>query len=152
MTTTKTGAHLYSNREEIAALARTWLGTPYHHQAYVKGVGADCLGLLRGMFIEMYGHDPEAPPRYSEAWGEADAEELLLQAAQTHLAPVDYPGYKLADVLVFRVKNAVSAKHCAIVSGPDLMIHAVSAREVLETSIGAWSTRIAGVFKFPGVT
>jgi hypothetical protein len=27
-------------REAIVAAARSWLGTPYHHQASVKGVGS----------------------------------------------------------------------------------------------------------------
>jgi cell wall-associated NlpC family hydrolase len=35
-------------REEIVAEARSWIGTPYLHQARVKGVGVDCAGLLIG--------------------------------------------------------------------------------------------------------
>ena len=37
------------------ASARGWLGTPYHHQASLKGVGCDCLGLLRGVWREVIG-------------------------------------------------------------------------------------------------
>lgn len=36
-------------RNEIVAAARQWLGTPYRHQASVRGVGCDCLGLIRGV-------------------------------------------------------------------------------------------------------
>jgi cell wall-associated NlpC family hydrolase len=32
-------------RERIVAEARDWISTPYHHQARLKGVGVDCLGL-----------------------------------------------------------------------------------------------------------
>lgn len=32
-------------REAIVATAGAWIGTPYHHQACVKGRGCDCLGL-----------------------------------------------------------------------------------------------------------
>ena len=35
--------------EEIVAAARSWIGTPYRHQASLKGVGCDCLGLVRGV-------------------------------------------------------------------------------------------------------
>lgn len=137
-------------RQHIVDKALEWEGTPYHHQAYLKGVGADCLGLLRGLYIELYGVDPEEPPRYSPAWGESNPDELLLKAATKHLVAANYDGWKLGDVLVFRVKNSASAKHCAIVVGDDLMIHAVSRQAVIKTCIGAWSSRVAGVFSFPG--
>ena len=64
----------------------------------------------------------------------------------------DYMGWKPSDVLVFRVKNAASAKHCAIVCDGESMIHAVSRQAVIKTNVGAWSTKVAGVFSFPGVT
>ncbi len=40
-------------REKIVAAARAWVGTPYHHQASVKGAGCDCLGLIRGIWREL---------------------------------------------------------------------------------------------------
>lgn len=36
-------------RKAIVNAARSWLGTPYHHQASLRGVGCDCLGLIRGL-------------------------------------------------------------------------------------------------------
>ena len=46
-----------ARREEIVRLAREWIGTPYQHQASLKGVGADCLGFLRGVWREAVGED-----------------------------------------------------------------------------------------------
>lgn len=34
---------------EVIAEARRWIGTPYHHQAAVLGVGCDCVGLIVGV-------------------------------------------------------------------------------------------------------
>ena len=34
----------------VIAEARSWIGTPYRHQASLKGVGCDCLGLVRGVW------------------------------------------------------------------------------------------------------
>lgn len=34
---------------EVVAEARAWLGTPFHWQASLKGVGADCKGLVAGV-------------------------------------------------------------------------------------------------------
>jgi NlpC/P60 family putative phage cell wall peptidase len=45
--------------ERVLALAGGWIGTPYRHQASLKGVGCDCLGLIRGIWRGVYGHEPE---------------------------------------------------------------------------------------------
>ncbi len=62
----------------IVAAARGWIGTPYLHQASLKGVGCDCLGLLRGLYRESSmatspsGRPPTAPtgprPRGARRW------------------------------------------------------------------------------------
>ena len=46
-------------------IARGWLGTPYLHQASVRGAGADCLGLVRGVWRELCGVEPVAVPPYT---------------------------------------------------------------------------------------
>lgn len=50
-------------RDRIVAEARRWVGTPYHHQAALCGVGVDCVGLIRGV-----GHATGALPEDNEAW------------------------------------------------------------------------------------
>nr|WP_238441088.1 hypothetical protein [Frankia sp. AgW1.1] len=52
-------------RDGIIVTARRWIGTPYHHQASVCGIGADCLGLVRGVWRDLYGVDAEMSPVYS---------------------------------------------------------------------------------------
>ena len=56
-----TNTRLLHVGDKIIAEARAWIGTPYHHQAAVKGVGCDCLGLVRGVWRAVYGADPEHP-------------------------------------------------------------------------------------------
>lgn len=48
----------------VVAEAMDWIGTPYRHQASRKGVGCDCLGLVRGVWRALYGREPEAPGPY----------------------------------------------------------------------------------------
>lgn len=55
-------------RDEIVAAARGWIGTPYQHQASLKGVGADCLGLVRGVWRGIVGPEPEETPAYTSTW------------------------------------------------------------------------------------
>jgi NlpC/P60 family putative phage cell wall peptidase len=40
----------------------------------LRGIGCDCLGLLRGVWRAVYGKEPEAVPAYSSDWAEASGE------------------------------------------------------------------------------
>jgi cell wall-associated NlpC family hydrolase len=71
----------------------------------------------------------------------------MLNAAERWLAPAEIDN---AEVLVFRMRQGMIAKHCAIVSGPQNMIHADAASKmVVETAITKyWLDRIAGRYRF----
>ena len=75
------------NRRAVA-VAREWLGTPYRHQASVRGEGADCLGLLRGIWRDLIGEEPEQAGPYRPDWAEVGGEESLLQAARRWLREI----------------------------------------------------------------
>ncbi|MEO1100578.1 MAG: peptidase P60 [Pseudomonadota bacterium] len=139
-------------RSDIVAAARRWIGTPYRHQASMRGVGADCLGLLRGVWREQCGDEPETAPPYSPDWAEILGEETLLMAARRHLVERDIGGAEAGDVLLFRMGAGCPAKHCAIRSPSDRIIHAYWGRSVVETRLSPWwQRRIAAAFSFPHV-
>lgn len=141
-----------ATRTEILAVARGWIGTPYHHQAAVRGAGCDCLGLIRGVYAEVYGIEPEKPPPYTPEWGEAGTVELMLEAARRHMTEVPLASVQPGDVLIFRLRDGMIAKHAAIVSENDRMIHAQSRDRVREVSMNAWWRRHAvAAFAFPGL-
>ncbi len=139
-------------REQIVAAARLWLGTPYHHQASVKGVGCDCLGLIRGLWRELQGPEPEALPAYTRDWGDVTGSEPLLAVAHRHLLPlagVDHarPG----DMLVFRMQAGV-AKHAGVLTDNEHFIHAVEELGVTEVTLTRrWRRRLVAAFSLPGV-
>ena len=134
--------------EELVAHTRLWLGTPYRHQASTRGAGCDCLGLVRGVWRALHGAEPEPPPPYRPDWAETGGRELLLEAFSRWLIPLDAP--EPGDVLVFRMAPGAVAKHCAIQSGPDRMIHAYWGRACVESVLGRWwRERLAAVFRFP---
>ena len=141
-------------RAAALAEARDWIGTPYVHQASCKGAGADCLGLIRGVWRSVIGPEPEAPGPYAADWAEAAGEERLIAAALRHLCPLD-PGQATAgDILIFRMRRSGPAKHLALLASPTLrpgrIIHAYSGHAVAETSLtDGWLSRIAGAFRFP---
>lgn len=139
-------------RDRIIAEARSWVGTPYRHQASLKGVGCDCLGLLRGIWREVAGHEPELPPPYSADWAEANRRETLAEAARRHLVEVPFAALEAGDVLLFRWRPHLPAKHCAILVAPDRMIHAHDGVAVAEVHFANWwRRRLAFAFRFPGL-
>ena len=137
--------------DEVVTAARRWIGTPYHHQASMIGIGADCLGLIRGVWREMYGTDAEAPPGYSRDWGEVSGEETLLAAALRHLVPRGDGAPEIGDVLIFRMRPGAVAKHAGLLATPETMIHAMEHCRAAEVPFGAWwRRRLAMSFAFPG--
>ena len=137
-------------RERILSIARDWIDTPYQHQASVKGAGCDCLGLIRGIWREIYGDEPIDVPAYTPDWAEALGEETLLQASKTCLKPIAKNAVKPGDVLLFRMAPRVPCKHIAILSTPDRIIHAYWGRAVVESYlVPYWTRRHAFSFSFP---
>ena len=139
-------------RDEIVAAARSWLGTPYRHQASRKGAGCDCLGLVRGVWRELVGPEPARLPPYTPDWAEVTGKETLLAAARAHLVEVPLGTAQAGDVLVFRMATGVPAKHCGVLSGEGALVHAYWGRAVVETRLVPWWRRRAvAAFAFPVV-
>lgn len=129
-------------RADVVATAQLWLGTPYHHQASLRGVGCDCLGLIRGIWRDLHGSEPEAPPPYSPNWAESLGGDRLAEAALRHLQPLaDAAAARPGDVLLFRWRPHLPAKHCAILSAPDRIIHAHDGAAVSEVAFTSWWRR-----------
>lgn len=155
--------------DKILAVARSWIGTPYVHQGACKGAGCDCLGLVRGIWSEVHGQEPEQVPAYSLDWSEPQGEERLWQAALRHLQAKPLDQAAEGDVILFRMRAGAVAKHlgvqscaAAIVqrSAPigcartaSKFIHAYSGHGVVESPLSApWQRRIVARFQFPKET
>ncbi|MBO6554606.1 MAG: C40 family peptidase [Roseitalea sp.] len=138
-------------RMAIVAAARRWIGTPYRHQAARRGVGCDCLGLVAGVWADVYGAMPDYDRSYSADWAEsAGAGEPLLGACKARCSAVFVGDEQAGDLLVFRWSPHVAAKHLAIMAAPAMMIHARERHAVCETALTHWwKRRLAAVFAFP---
>lgn len=135
----------------VVTAARGWIGTPYRHGAACRGAGADCLGLVRGIWSELYGADPEPVPAYGPDWSEAGGEERLWAAALRHLRPRSGNEVAAGDVLLFRMRDGGVAKHLGIATGAAAFIHAYSGHGVVESALTApWARRLVARFGFPG--
>jgi NlpC/P60 family putative phage cell wall peptidase len=144
----------------IVKATRRWIGTPYHDQASVRGVGCDCLGLLRGVWRDVVGPEPlddtRPVPPYSRDWGEVGPIEVLADAARAAMIELNISDARTGDVILFRMRAEAIAKHCGILSGtdrngrPHRFIHAYERTGVIEEHLtAAWRRRIAYAFRFP---
>ena len=134
--------------------ARAWIGTPYRHQASVKGEGCDCLGLVRGVWRAMYGPEPEAAPPYGPDWAERGGDETLLKAARRRLVQIPVREARAGDVLLLRMSADAPIKHCGVLGSDEgaerTLIHAYWGRAVIESWMGSWwSRRVAAAFAWP---
>lgn len=140
---------MIADPDRVIAQARAWLGTPYAHQASLKGVGCDCLGLVRGVWRGLLGPEPLAPGPYAPDWAEAAGRDALTEAARRVLVPL--PEIAPGAVLLFRWREGLPAKHCAIATSPDTMIHAHDGACVCEVALAPfWRRKVSGVFGYPG--
>lgn len=139
--------------DAVAEAARAWIGTPYVHQAAAKGAGCDCLGLLRGVWREVLGAEPEAVPAYSMDWSEPQGDERLWRAALRHLVSKPVAQVGVGDVVLFRMRDGAVAKHLGVqgrAGEAPTFIHAYSGHGVVESPLSApWARRIVARFAFP---
>lgn len=137
----------------VVSEARSWIGTPYLHQASVKGAGTDCLGLLRGVWRSVLGEEPEAVPPYTDDWAEPSGDEVLLRAADRWLTRKDVSDAAIGDVLLFRMRHGSIAKHLGIqsvIGAGASFVHAYTGHGVVESALShPWQRRIAARFSFP---
>lgn len=135
---------------KVVAEAENWIGTPYRHQGRRRGVGCDCLGLVLGVWRAIYGTAPRDDRTYSPDWAEAGGADTLLAGARGCLAEKRVGGAAPGDVLLFRWRPHLPAKHAGILISGDQFIHAYRGAGVTRSPLSHhWRRRIAAAFAFP---
>lgn len=101
--------------------AMTWIRTPYHHRAHIKGVGVDCAQILLEVYAFTGVCDRIDVGQYSHDWHMHHSDELYLRWITTQCDQVDEP--QPGDIALFRFGRCVS--HSAIVvDWPGKLVHA----------------------------
>lgn len=74
----------------------------------------------------------------------------MRDAAARHLVPIAVEMAREGDVVLFRMTRGGVAKHAAILTAPNTMIHAYSGHAVMETALTDWwRRRRTYAFSFP---
>jgi hypothetical protein len=144
------------DRRRIVLEAREWVGTRWQHQAALKGIGTDCVGLLRGValacgLIGQAAFDEVGSLNYGRTPFEGMLEETIGRFATAITEAEALPGD-------FAMMDFAGAPHHVAILGdyPDdnfSIIHAYApARRVVETRLDdQLRARISGWYRFPGV-
>lgn len=139
---------------DIVTHARGWLGTPFHHQARLKGVGCDCLGLIVGVVNELGLKDAQGTPlaAYDEVTYSREPDgAYLIEKLVSLLDEVPVVDMQAGDLALFRVRE--NPQHLAILTdyeGSIGMIHCFAqARRVVEHRLDDdWKSRLLKVFRW----
>jgi len=134
-----------SAREATIAAVKTWIGTPYHHRAKLKGYGVDCGQLIIAAFAEAGHIEDFETGDYTCDWHLHRSQEKYLSFVERHLVRVDDsedlsvderlildPNWTIApgDVVVFRVGRTFS--HGGVCTGWPNMVHSYFPAETVE--------------------
>ena len=144
-------------RDDVVKEAMTWLRTPYHSGAKVKGVGVDCGQLLIGVY-EGAGILPVGecnPGYYSPEWHLHRSEEKYLHWIKKYCDEISdepLPG----DIAVFQFGRCVS--HAGIILGWPRIIHAYVGMGVIISDVSEailidnrGRSRLRGIYRVRGL-
>ncbi len=135
------------------AEALSWIGTPYRHQGNRKGLGCDCIGLVRGIWQALYRSAAEHPGPYQPDWAEGSGGEMLLHGIRRHCEEKSLAAGQSGDLVLFRWRPHLPARHAGILVHDESFVHAYEGAGAVVRSalVPQWRRRIAAVFAFPDI-
>ncbi len=135
-------------RDKIEAEARRCIGTPFHHQGRLVGVGIDCIGIVVHVAraLGFFESDCVTYSRHPDG-------VTLLDEARRVLDEIPIEDAKGGDMLAFGIRDREFPNHLAILTKEGTLIHAHNnAGKVIESPLNEnWRRKIGAAFRFRGV-
>jgi NlpC/P60 family putative phage cell wall peptidase len=123
-----------SERRRVVEEARSWLGTPFHHGARLKGVGVDCAQLLIAVYTSAGLVEVPQVGFYAPDWFLHEQTERILDAIAPMCVEADWAC--VGDIALFRYGRAVSHGAIVVSTVPELtVVHSFRGFGVVEDSI-----------------
>lgn len=135
--------------QEVVAMARHWIGTPFREQAHIRGQGADCVGYVRGVGEEL----GDLPAGFQITYGQSPDNRRMERECAKYLRPVRQ--MQIGDVVL--IQKAGEPHHMGILAdykwGGFAILHALKPRgEVVEHRLDAdWRQSIVAAYRYPSV-
>ena len=118
-----------AQRQAVIAAALDWAGTPFHHEAMVKGAGVDCGMFLIAIYRET-GLIPEITvEHYSYQWHLHRSREWYLEYLRQFGREIPEAEAGPGDVVIWKLGRVFS--HAAIILNWPQIIHAVNGQGVV---------------------
>jgi cell wall-associated NlpC family hydrolase len=128
-------------RDKFIAAAKSYIGTPFHHQGRLPGVGLDCAGVVV-CAAAACGIDI----RDVRGYGRVPAGGMLEQAVLDHCDRVPLNEIRSSDIMLFCFLR--EPQHLAVFDN-GMLIHAYSSvGKVVENSFDdVWRARLRGCYR-----
>lgn len=139
-------------RAAVLAEAMTWIRTPWHHAARVKGAGVDCAQFLIAVYVAAGLIDDFSPDSYPPDWHLHRDEQRFMNNLMRYTERVDSP--LPGDVAMFQYGR--HAAHGSLVIEPDAptIIHAWRDEgmvTITDLSTNPLRGRLAGFYRMKGL-
>lgn len=109
-----------NRREAVIVEATSWLNTPFHHEARIKGAGVDCLMFLAEVYERVGVIKRVVPEHYPPDWHMHHNAERYMEELVKYAREIEAPAP--ADVALFKFGRTFS--HGTIVVDWPCVIHA----------------------------
>jgi cell wall-associated NlpC family hydrolase len=128
-------------RDRFVAAAKSYIGTPFHHQGRLPGVGLDCAGVVVCAAAAC-----AMDIRDVRGYGRVPAGGMLEQAVLDHCDLVPLHGIRSGDIMLFCFLR--EPQHLAVFDN-GMLIHAYSSvGKVVENSFDdVWHARLRGCYR-----
>lgn len=138
-------------RADVVAAARGWLNTPFVHQGWTKGIACDCIGLIKGVGVELslfdYDEHSDKARRYA-AYSMLPNPRKMREGLAEFFVPIAKDEALPGDI--FYIAWAKEPQHVALMTDHGL-IHSYShVGKVVEHALDAeWERRICAAYRYP---
>lgn len=132
--------------QQVVAVARGWVGTPFHWGQSAKGIGCDCKGLIRGIARDLGRPEAETVAGATEDYRKVQPRRLMAGMAEL-FDPVTEarPG----DLLLIQLGG--KPMHLSVYCGEGRMVHtyAKGPGRVIEVPMGkAWWHAVNSIWRW----
>jgi cell wall-associated NlpC family hydrolase len=134
-------------RDAVIKEAKTWLRTPYHPEARVKGAGCDCGTFILGVFENVGLIKHIELEHYPQDIACNCANPMYLKKIKEYCHEVNrdiIPG----DIIMYKFDGALTAHHCSIVIDDEYLIHSYTRQGVVLSNRRGYKKFEIGLFSF----
>ena len=131
-------------QRNLAEVARSYIGTPFHHQGRLPGVGLDCAGV-----VVCAAKECRVIIEDQQNYASTPTNGMLERAVVAHCESIQLADVMSGDLMLFRFLR--EPQHLAVYDS-GMLIHAYSAvgKVVLNSFDSAWRKRLVGCYRLRG--